>query len=370
MSRIFDEHRALLADRVRLRAYARALDEVVRPGDVVLDLASGTGILGFLACRAGARKVYAVECGTLIELARQIATANGLADRIVFVKGLSRRLSLPERVDVVVADQIAYFGFEAGLLEDFADARERFLKPEGRAVPSRLDLWAAPVECPELFDRVEMWSRGPAGLDFSPARRWAASNVQSFRLRSDHLLGKPACVASLDTCKAGPLTIEATFETSRSGKLHGLGGWFSARLSPGVVLTNAPGAPDALDRENAFFPLSEALEVGAGSTLRATWRYLDAEVLSWTIAGEGRSFTQSTLGSLHLGRDAVRRTDPRFVPALSPRGEALKAALELCSEKRPLSEIEEEVHRRFGETFRSRGDVTGFVADAVARHCL
>ena len=61
MSLVLDEHRRYLADRFRLLHYERALRELVRPGAVVVDLASGTGILGLFACRAGASRVYAIE---------------------------------------------------------------------------------------------------------------------------------------------------------------------------------------------------------------------------------------------------------------------------------------------------------------------
>jgi hypothetical protein len=58
-----------------------------------------------------------------------IAAANGLADRIAIINGHSQQVSLPERADVVLCDQIGHFGFEAGLLQFFEDARRRFLKP-------------------------------------------------------------------------------------------------------------------------------------------------------------------------------------------------------------------------------------------------
>jgi hypothetical protein len=80
VSLILDEHREYLADTSRIDAFARALREVVRPGDVVLDLASGTGILGFLALQAGAARVYAVDDGPIIDIARRMAAANGFTD--------------------------------------------------------------------------------------------------------------------------------------------------------------------------------------------------------------------------------------------------------------------------------------------------
>jgi predicted RNA methylase len=77
----------------------------------VLDLAAGTGILGLLACRAGARRVYSVDDGGILQVAREIVQANHLTDRIRQIKAFSTRVELPEKADVVVSDQIGRFGF-------------------------------------------------------------------------------------------------------------------------------------------------------------------------------------------------------------------------------------------------------------------
>lgn len=52
---------AMLADSKRLDAYQLALNESVKPGDSVLDLGSGTGVLSYFAARAGASHILAVE---------------------------------------------------------------------------------------------------------------------------------------------------------------------------------------------------------------------------------------------------------------------------------------------------------------------
>jgi protein arginine N-methyltransferase 1 len=65
-----DEHRQYPVDEVRLSAFEGAVASVVRPGHVVLDLASGTGIMGLLACRAGAGRVYSIEMGGMVAVAR------------------------------------------------------------------------------------------------------------------------------------------------------------------------------------------------------------------------------------------------------------------------------------------------------------
>ncbi len=56
----------MIRDRVRTDAYAEALRRSVGPNSVVLDLGTGVGIWALLACRFGARKVYAVDPNDVI----------------------------------------------------------------------------------------------------------------------------------------------------------------------------------------------------------------------------------------------------------------------------------------------------------------
>jgi predicted RNA methylase len=64
---------SMIAERVRMRAYTAALRNAVKPGSVVLDLGAGKGIFAVLACRFGARRVYAIEPSDAIEVASQTA---------------------------------------------------------------------------------------------------------------------------------------------------------------------------------------------------------------------------------------------------------------------------------------------------------
>ena len=89
---------------MRLAAYREALEKAVTPGCVVADIGTGIGIFAVLACQLGARRVYAIEPDPVIEVGREIAADNGVADRIEFIAELSTDISLPEPVDVIVSD--------------------------------------------------------------------------------------------------------------------------------------------------------------------------------------------------------------------------------------------------------------------------
>jgi predicted RNA methylase len=76
-------HRSMLADAPRNDFYAQAIRATVRPGDVVLDIGTGSGLLAMLAAQAGAARVVACEANpALAATAREIVRRNGFADRI------------------------------------------------------------------------------------------------------------------------------------------------------------------------------------------------------------------------------------------------------------------------------------------------
>jgi Ribosomal protein L11 methyltransferase (PrmA) len=385
MSLVLDEHRQYLADAVRVSTFRQAIDDVVTPGDVVLDLGAGTGILGLMACRAGAKRVYAVDEGPIIGLAREIARANGFQDRITHIKGLSTRVELPERVDVVLADQIGRFGFESGILEYFADARARFLKPDGVMIPGEIGLVVAPVECGELFGQVDFWGRTPAGYDFRPALAIAANTGYPVRFDPAHLLGAPVRAISvrLSTVSTAALGAEVVLVAARPGALHGIGGWFEAQLSPGVTLTNSPLAAQPIFRMQVFFPIARPVPLQERDQIRVRLRVLPAgAIVSWTVdvrdgragyepapASKGR-FAHSTFQGMLLCQEDLERTDLQFVPRLSPWGQARRSVLELCDGRRALGDIEREVHRRHPAIFQSPAEAAAFVTEVVTRYAV
>ncbi len=379
MSLVVDEHRHYLKDHVRLAAFRRAIQESVTPGAIVVDLGSGTGILGLLACQAGAKRVYSIEETGLIELAREICLANGFAEHVHFIKGLSTRVDLPEPADVILADQIGHFGFEAGLFNYFSDARRRFLKPNGTTIPQCLTFCLAPVEHGLLWDQVEFWNRTPMGLDVRPARSLASNTGYPVKLTPEQLLGPSAEPLSVDPSLSGSKSLHftCTLLINRTGTLHGLGGWFGAQLSPSVTMSNSPLSEQRIDRRNVFFPLDRPVPVQTGDSVSVTMHILPTQIaVTWTVEinKNGASvtnpvrFTHSTLKGMLISREDLKRTHPSFVPTLTPWGEARLTVLSLCNEQNPLAQIEQELLRRHPDLFPSLSNAATFVAEVVTRY--
>src|SRR5277367_3264340 len=128
-------HQWHISSPVTMGAYRNAIQQVVRPGDVFLDLGAGTGILSCQACAAGAARAYAVEYTDIADLIPQFAAENGFADRIIMRKGHSFDVQLPEKTDVIVASMLDSFGIDNNLLAVASDAVQRLLKPGGAIIP-------------------------------------------------------------------------------------------------------------------------------------------------------------------------------------------------------------------------------------------
>ena len=376
MSLVLDEHRQYLADTARLDAFDAALRAAVQPGDVVLDLASGTGILGLLACRAGARRVYAIEMGPIVELARELARANGFSDRIIAIHELSSRARLPEPVDLIVTDAAGRFGFDGGIIELLSDARRRFLKPGGRIIPQDLTLTIAPVDAREPASHVAFWNTPLRGLSLTPALNIARSTGYPRHLDVSELLASPADVIVINPSVAiGSMSGKASFTASRAGTVSGIGGWFSARLAPGVTLTNAPGAPQRINRRNVFLPLRVPTPVDAGDTIRVSLFIVPASlIVRWTVeiiadTGTTRHRTDaSTFEGMLISREEMSRARPGFQPTLTPAGRGRKTVLDLCDGVRPLADIELLVLERHPDLFDDLSEAAAFVAEVVTRY--
>jgi len=81
------------------------LGETLRPGDRVLDLGTGSGILAIGAARGGAGLVVGLDDDpTVLEVARENARLNGCADRIALAAGSWGTLARETRFDLLLAN--------------------------------------------------------------------------------------------------------------------------------------------------------------------------------------------------------------------------------------------------------------------------
>lgn len=341
----------MIRDRARTGAYARALAQLVTPSAVVLDIGAGAGILSLLACRAGARKVYAVEPDDVIQVAREAAAVNGYADRIEFIQAASTAIELPERVDGIVSDLRGTLPVFRTSLVSLIDARTRFLKPGGWMIPARDMLWAAPVSSPAAYEAVVGPWGAEDGLDWSPARDRATNEWHKQRLQPGDLIETPRCWVAVDygVLETPHVAGEASWIISRAVDAHGFGLWFDAELAPDAGFSTAPSSSGGAVYGHAFWPWPAPVALAEGDHLSMAlrgefsgdhyvWR-CETRVLEGASGAERIVYRQSSWRAVPLSAERLRRGASTFVPDLSTDGRIDRLVLELMEQPMPLDAI-------------------------------
>lgn len=127
-----------LRDVERTKAFKEAISRVVRPGDIVVDAGSGSGVLAMFAAAAGAKKVYAIEANQAIAtLLSQNAKLNGFEEVINVVNSDVRALRLQENVDVLIAEMIDTWLLDELQIPALNSLRQnQVIGPHTRVIPS------------------------------------------------------------------------------------------------------------------------------------------------------------------------------------------------------------------------------------------
>ena len=254
----------MLADHVRTGTYQEAcLDNAPDfEGKVVLDVGTGTGILAFFACQAGAKKVYAVDASDAAETARTISEANGYSDRVEVIKGKIEEIELPEKVDIIISEPIGFLLVHERMLESYAEARKRFLKPGGIMFPSTGSIFLAPITDAALYkeqeDKIVFWNQTDFyGIDMTCVipqanKEYFTQPVVGY-FDPETIISSSRTKHTVDFRKVMPeelhnFTISFAYKVDKTAIMHGLGGWFEIDFigsdqSKRVVLSTAPDKP-------------------------------------------------------------------------------------------------------------------------------
>ncbi|AGH94633.1 methyltransferase domain-containing protein [Pseudobdellovibrio exovorus] len=284
-----DLHKIYLSDYRRNEAYQSALQRYITPESVVVDIGCGTGILGFMALKAGARKLYAIEQSNMIHVAREVAERNQLSDRIEFIQGDLFELSLPENADIILHDQIGDFFWDEGMVEKLAYARAHFLKPQGKILPQELGLHLVPAFHPAFHMDAAFWKEPFYGIDFSTLHREeikqsAARNNKPLKIvlkTEDIFLSSPQEVAHVDFLSdAKPLSeVKLTYPISKTGWCTGLVGFFQIIFDQENILSTSPLMPPT-NWAQFLIPVREQIWVEAGQVLNVEIQ-LDIKKNTW-----------------------------------------------------------------------------------------
>lgn len=274
----FGEQEKMLADRPRMDFYHAAIARRVRPGDRVIDLGTGTGILAAFAARRGAAQVYAIDHSEILEHARGIATHNGI-EHVEFISIHSRDFTLPERVDVLLHEQMGDFLFDEAMVANVLDLRDRLLKPGGLIVPSRFEFFCEPVKVRDARRVPFIWELNVHGYDYSCLERDRPQDPAYYRGGAsdldlvEHALGEPAPALTFDlqTLREADLPRELRVMRTvvNAGRLDGFAVYFRTLVDDDLALGSGPLDPGRaphwgfrlLRAEAAVFVVGDVIEL-------------------------------------------------------------------------------------------------------------
>jgi len=368
---------AMIHDARRVEAYRHALQQTVTADSVVVDIGTGLGIFAFLACQAGARKVYAIEPCEVIAVARELAAANGYLPRIEFLEDISTRVTLPEPADVIVSDMGGAIPFFQQHIPSIIDARNRFLKPHGTLIPQCDTLWAGVVNAAAVHTKIAPSTDRALGLDMRLAWKMATNLFLNARFTELQLATAPERLAVLNYSGiANPdLHTQVKWDVPHPATGHGIGLWFDRTLADGVCYSTAPGEPEMV-YGSSFFPWPEPVELDQGDTIlldiRADLRKHEY-IWSWNTrisgsTGVKHAFRQSDFFGQVRSPAGQRKLTADHIPRLNEDGERDRLILHLMDGQNTIEEIAREVQQRFPERFRTLEKAIGYVAGLSSKY--
>jgi protein arginine N-methyltransferase 1 len=248
----FHEQERMLADQPRMAFYHAIIARHIQPGDRVVDLGTGTGILAAFAARRGAAHVYAIDHSEILKHARTLADANRI-ENVEFIAAHSTEFSADEPVDVIVHEQMGDCLFDEAMVANVTDLRDRVLKPGGLILPSVFDLYCEPMKVQDTRLVPFIWELDVHGYDYSCLERERPQEPGYYHLVSSdptliaHFLGEPEPALSIDlqTLTESELPSEIAFTRTvvNAGRLDGLVVYFRARVDDDLSLGSGPLDP-------------------------------------------------------------------------------------------------------------------------------
>jgi protein arginine N-methyltransferase 1 len=166
----------------------------------------------------------------------------------------SRSFSLAEKADIMIQEQMSDTLFGENMIENILDLKTRILKPSGRILPGKFEVFFEPVSLKKEYRIPFIWENKIHGLDFGCLRndheleQYKPDNYQCRTLpvaAIDYFLCDPVAAFSFDLNEWTPSTkipqmVEASRKVIRAGSLDGLIFYFRTIFNDEISFDTSP----------------------------------------------------------------------------------------------------------------------------------
>ncbi len=361
------DYGVMIADKGRMDPYVKALRVSVKNDSIVLDIGTGTGIFALLACYFGARHVYAIEPNDAIQVGRELAVANGFSKKISFIQGLSSKIALPQKADVIISDMRGVLPFSSHHLPSIVDARERHLASAGILIPLKDTLRVALVDAADLYQSCgSTWENNKYDLDMSVTKRWLRNTPlynKAYVGGKESIIGEPVTWALLDyqSLESPNVSGEVKWQLEQDATVHGLRVWFDATLADGVGFSNAPDKADLI-YGSMFLPFLEPVLLNKNDTVSVKiqanlvgdeyiWRWHTRVYAKENLDEIIIEFKQSSFDGVPLSLAQLQKRAASYKPDLNEDGLCDFEIMRLMQQGIILEDIAHKVIKKFPEQF-------------------
>jgi len=274
-------HQLMLNDKLRMHAYEKAIKETVKPGDVVVDLGTGTGILSLWALEAGASCVYGIDLNPdILALAVNMMIKHKFSDRFIAINKISYDVILPERADVLMSEIIGNIADNEDFQPILSDGIRRFLKPGGKCLPRDTCAYIVPITATKAHSAIKKREVKTLNPNYQLDKLMRGKNISNpFNLYYDTLIEKPAQLSKPqriqyyhDDWSQQPVYCKVrSFVIERDAEFTGFQCYFIADLSDTVSLDISGDDQDlhscSDSWKHAYLPIEHPITVRKGDVI-------------------------------------------------------------------------------------------------------
>ncbi|XP_050440925.1 protein arginine N-methyltransferase 1 isoform X2 [Adelges cooleyi] len=261
----FGIHEEMLKDEVRTLTYRNSMyyNKHLFKDKIVLDIGCGTGILSMFAAKAGAARVFGVECSNIVEYAKQIVSDNNMGHIVTIIKGKVEEIDLPDgltHVDIIISEWMGYCLFYESMLDTVLYARDKWLKEDGMLFPDRANLFITGIEDRQYKDDKINWWENVYGFNMSAIRNVAISEPLVDCVEPKQVVTNSSLLKEVDlyTVKKEDLTFTAPFnlQVRRQDYIHAFVTYFTIEFTKchkRIGFSTAPEAPYTHWKQTVFY---------------------------------------------------------------------------------------------------------------------